>query len=140
MSSVISHGKKPNGLNWPRVLTILSQLPQPTPRTLPHTEKATMYTERRVLRFRGMAPLFSVHDALRVLHHLASRCICSTKLFKRIRFGVVAGSDVMSEEFKHRSPLRYKNHRACFFLVRWGLVAMVPLANLEAKRFIVLKF
>lgn len=31
----------------------LSRLPRPTPRTLPHTEKATMCTEPRVLRSRG---------------------------------------------------------------------------------------
>lgn len=33
---------------------ILSLLPRPTPRTLPHTEKATTYTEPRALRSRGL--------------------------------------------------------------------------------------
>lgn len=62
---------------------ILSRLPRPTPRTLPHTEKATTFTEPRVLRSRGTSFTESLH-ASSAMNHLDSSHISMCKLFSRV--------------------------------------------------------
>lgn len=64
---------------------ILSRLPRPTPRTLPHTEKATTSTEPRALRSKGTSLLFTVRTlpvgALWEMNLLASGHISENTFF-----------------------------------------------------------